>query len=301
MNGLGIFVHIQRECIRLMVGARDGVISLFELFQKAISPNSEPNLSFSSLSHRNIKVGGVENSGNSCVLSALLQELAALPDFYDLFLTTSLQQGVAEPKSIFLSRNELQAHLKHCVNLVRSGDQVSKKDVCRLSALLMQLGWQHEVPYSRRILHQWAPTIFPLPLANPYELFERVLALFSEDSSLINQIDLHQIALLSRNSSVSQRQFFEQSPILENTTKPILWRIAEDPDVTMNLEENFQIKNRIFSLKVVHVCQDTPRGKHVVVYRKEGGHWIYCNDARLCQAPALPLTNIYAVVYDSHT
>jgi ubiquitin C-terminal hydrolase len=243
-------------------------------------------------------MGGVENAGNTCIISVLLQEFAALPNFYDMFLNAQLEQDVGESESDFRHRQALQTHLSQCVNQLRTGITVNKRDICQLSKLLVQLGWQRDTTsHLRRILHEWVPGLFPLPISDPYVLYEKILLLFPEVSSAS-----HEIRLLTRISTAAHQQLFEQSQhsLSPDHAPHILWRVNEQNfNGEIALEENLQIDERTYSLKIVHVVLQRPTGNHVIVYRKENNHWICCDDVRVYRVDALPSTNIYAVIYDS--
>jgi hypothetical protein len=292
MNCCGISIQSYRAYTCLLKVLRESVASLFELFQRIASlpARSSPI----PLSHRNIKVGGIVNSGHSCTMSVLLQEFAALPHFYDALLSAPLQQQPEESPCHLTQRKELQSQLHLCVTKVRSAQLVSRNDVSHLMTLLLELGWQNETTSAlQRALYKWAPGIFTLPFADPYQLFEKVISFYPEASSDAK------IALLGRTSAVAYRQLFEQSPVIECKNDSILWRVAEDYDATIELQENLQIKNRFFSLKLVHELVRTPRGNHVVIYRREQDKWICCNDVHVFQVSSPPLKNVYAVVYES--
>lgn len=292
---LSIRTDVQTLCFSLLREVLEWVSLLIELFQRTVSFLRLP--SSTSLAPLNLSVGGVENGGNTCIISALLQEFAAMPDFYDMFLNAKLEQSVSESESNFRHRQALQAHLSHCVNQLRGGITVNKRDICQLSRLLVQLGWQRDIaPPLRRILHDWSPELFPLPMSDPCELHEKILLLFPEAAS-----ESHIIRLLTRVSTVAHQQLFEQFQHgLSTDHAHILWRVNEqDFHGDIALEENLQIGGRTYSLKVVHMVLEKPQGNHVIVYRKENGHWICCDDARVYRVDAIPSTNIYAVIYDS--
>ena len=296
MPSLRIRTDVQSQCNSLLRGFREWVSSLVGLFQRAVSPSRQP--SSTTLSHLNITMGGVENAGNTCIISVLLQEFAALPNYYDMFLSAQLQQGVEESESDFYHRQALQAHLSHCVNQLRTGITVSRSDIRQLSKLLVQLGWQRDTTsHLRRILHEWAPALFTLPTSDPYELYQKILLLFPEVSSTS-----HELQLMTRVTTAAHQQLLAQRQhSLDHDPAPhILWRVDEQAiDGELSLQEDLQIDDRSYSLKVVHVVLERPEGNHVIVYRKENDHWICCDDARVYRVEALPSTNIYAVVYDS--
>lgn len=271
--------------------------SLYSLFQRALHPVHDVPLS-PPLLHRNIHVGGVENSGNSCILSVLLQEMAALPNFYDLYLNTPLKCGENESQMHFSNRKRLQTLFRECVNEIRGGNLVKKDQIGQISKVLLELGWQKESTYLwRRLLHKYAPATFPLPTSSPHNVYNLIFSLFPEIS-----FSSEKIFLLSRISSVSNRQLFENEEMIQKEkTSSLLLRVAEDfenPDSTGFLE-NFQIKERSFSLQLIHVMKSTPKGNHVFVYRKENNKWICCNDDLVTNEEILPTKNIYMVVYES--
>lgn len=293
---LSIRTHVPTQCVSWLGGVREWVSALVELFQRTVSsPRLPPS---NSLAHLNLSMGGVENAGNSCIISVLLQEFAALPNFYDLFLNVQLEQDIGESESDFRHRQALQTHLALCVNQLRTGLTVNKDDVCQLSKLLVKLGWQRDTTsHLRRILHEWAPGLFPLPTSDPYVLYEKILLLFPEVTSAS-----HEIQLLTRISTAAHQQLFEQSQqsLSPDHAPHILWRINEqDFNGEIAIQEDLQINERTYSLKIVHAVLTRPTGNHVIVYRKENNHWICCDDVRVYRVNALPSTNIYAMIYDS--
>jgi hypothetical protein len=293
---LSIRTHVPTQCLSWLGGVREWVSALVELFQRTVSPPRPPPSH--SLAHLNLTMGGVENAGNSCIISVLLQEFAALPNFYDMFLNAQLEQGVGESESDFRHRQAFQTHLSQCVNQLRTGLTVNKNEVCQLSKLLVQLGWQRNTTsHLRRILHEWAPGLFPLPTSDPYVLFEKILLLFPEVTS-----SSHEIRLLTRISTAAHQQLFEQSQqsLSPDHAPHILWRVNEQNfNGEAALQDHLQIDDRTYCLKIVHVVLDRPTGNHVIVYRKENDHWVCCDDARVYRVDALPSTYIYAVIYDS--
>lgn len=292
MDCFGVYNTIRSECTYLVRSLCASFTSLFGLFQKTV--HVEPHSTLV-LEPSRIKISGIENAGNSCILSVFLQELAALPEVYAVFLTTPLQKREGESDYAFAKRKELQQILIECTNTLNAGDLVKKSDVCRLSKVLVQLGWQAETTsFWRRFLHKLAPQLFSLPLSNPHQLFDKFFSIFSEVHSP------YQIALLARTSPVSLEQIIKQTSSINNEHDDILWRVVEDSEVEQSLKEKFQLGNRLFRLKVVHIVQKTSTGNHVMMYQKIEDQWIGCNDATVYKVSTLPTKNIYAGIYASH-
>jgi hypothetical protein len=181
---------------------------------------------------------------------------------------------------------------------------------------LQQLGWNENLaPLWRRLLQKLAPRLFPKPLPSPHQLYDKLISLFSEADASEAYDPPRQIVLLFKDSQTSLIELFGQQSRL-NSKEPLsletgsiepvdsisdtLWKVCLDPSIAFIPQEQFQIQQQQFSLKLVHVCHDTPHGKHVVVYRKDEERWLCCNDDQVSERESLPFQNIYAVVYESH-
>lgn len=314
MNCVGFLAFVQTDCYSYFSQCREKsgscLTALYCLFQRALSTVPHASRFFSSpasppLVNRSIKVGGIENAGNTCTFSTLLQEFAAEYNFYNVFFIAPLQIAKEETKEHFGLRKQLQEHLCLCVKEIRAGMTVKRESIIRLSNLLQKLGWNEcSVSLWRIFLHKIAPTLFPIPLPSPYKLYDKVISLFSEayDPS-------RQIVLLNKDSEVSFTQLFEQylktsesrkeSNEHPNNITHTLWKVCVDPANNILPQEQFQIQEHRFTLKLVHAWYETPHGKHVVVYRKSEERWICCNDAQINELESLPSHQIYAVVYES--
>jgi hypothetical protein len=265
-----------------------GGASLIGLVLQALRPSSP--YCHADLSQRRITCGSVENAGNTCILSVILQEYAALPEAYHAFLKTPLIQRQDEGEHAFIKRKRLQELLADSVDAIQSGKTVIKKDVLQITYLLVQLGWLKDAdPLWRLKLYEWAPNLFPLPISDPYALYDTLLALYPEGASN------YKIALLANTAHVAHRHLLELSPFMD-VQEEMLWRVAEDRTIDVDLEESFQVDRRLFSLKLVHVFENTPQGAHVVIYRKLKEEWICCNDAKVSCVKTLPIKNIYTVI-----
>jgi ubiquitin C-terminal hydrolase len=238
-------------------------------------------------------MSGVENAGNTCVLSSLLQELASLGGYYDVLFNTQLDQAKQESTDDFASRKALQKALKAAIEHLRSGRVVSASDVQEITRLLLALGWQKDTISSvRKCLHAWLPKLFFVPLSDPLELFEKIVSLFPEA-----QHSTKQVALACKTAGVSIRTLFEKSPLLDTSS---LWRVAATFDAEEPLEEECTVGSRQFSLKLVHVRKETIGGYHVTVYKKQDKEWLCCDDAQISIEKIAPLASqIYALVYES--
>lgn len=289
MHSVSFVASIRIECTRMWEECKRTAASLFGLFQKAVAHLTICHASIP-LTDRKITVGGVENVGNSCIFSTMLQDFAAEPEFYDTLFTAPLQQGT-EDRNRFARRTELQKLLYSCIQEVRSGRLVKRTEIKRLSHLLQKLGWEgHLVTSWRLFLHRIAPTLFPLPIFSPHTLYDTVLSLFAEASS-----SAHRIVLMAKDPNIPLQTFIEQSLSFRDTPHTVLWKIAIDNNVEQQLPQQFQLQGHQFTLKLVHVCQHN----HVQVYRKHNESWICCNDAEITPVAAPPTRNVYSVVYES--
>lgn len=228
------------------------------------------------LSKRAITVGGVQNVGNTCVLSTMLQEFAT-DECYDVFFKTQ-------------RNNPLHSAINRCIEEIREGKTVQKAEIRNIFRLL---GRQEELLSYwkiqwKQLLHQIAPFLFPPPAftVNPHELYTLIaLALFTEETT-------KRIVISTQDTALSLPQFIEKSPSFQEADES-LWRIT-DPKIEEKPLEEFRVKNLQFLLKVVHVRQDN----HVIVYRKSGKSWICCNDEKVSEVDSLPAKNIYGLVYE---
>lgn len=248
-----------------------------------------------SLAHRTIRIGGVENVGNSCIFSTMLQDFAALPQIYDSLFSTPLQRGLNEPATRFAARQAVQRMLWRCVEKIRSGQKVRHAEVRALADLLQKLGWRgHFSSAWRCFLHRLAPGLFSLPHFSVYELYEKTLhCLVGQMSSIPLQV-----VLTGKPNSLPFSAFFASHPEFPRMRVPSLWRISLNTSPAL-MEENFQIGLWKFSLRLVHAYRNTPSGKHVIVYRKSGEEWVCCNDTQITRAAPSATDSIYTVVYES--
>lgn len=266
---------------------------LFELFKRVVYTPSSCHESFQP--YREITVGGIKNVGNTCIFSVLLQEFAALPSYYDFFLSTSLVRRQDEAESEFLQRKILQEHLRDCIRKIRSGQTVTSEEMHPVALLALQLGWQHhDMTLLHRVLYRWAPTIFPMPPADPTSLHLFLLNVISDspETPLI-------VGLGKR--TVTYQEAFENSSIMQSCQDVALCRIIHSEaqiKETVILPERIETQNRQYSLQLVHVFKETGIG-HVIVYRKVNDQWLCCDDANVYAVKALPPTDIYTVVYAS--
>lgn len=307
MNCLNFATFIRAECNQCFSRCREKTrkcsIELYALFQRVMSifspasRHSSPSTS-SPLLTRSVKIGGIENAGNTCTLSVLIQELAAEFDFYYPFFITSLEMGIEESEKDFALRKQLQVHLYRCVKDVCAGATVSRDNVIHLASLLQKLGWNKDpAPLWHRLLHKLAPALFPT-LYSPHKLYDKIISLFSEAYD-----PEYQIILLNKDADSTITQLFERSLFnAQSKSAPqTLWKVCVEQKSTTSLQEKFQVQQQLFSLKLVHACYDTPYGKHVVVYRKTEGCWISCNDAQITRVETLPPHDIYALIYESQS
>lgn len=266
---------------------------LGELFQRVVYKPSSHIESLQSPSK--ITVGGIKNAGNTCIFSVLLQEFAALPSYYDFFLSTSPVRRQGEAESEFLQRNILQARLRECIQKIRSGQTVTSEEMHPVALLALQLGWQHhEMTLLHRVLYRWAPTIFPMPPADPTSLHLFLLNLISDSPEIPLIVGLGK-------RTVTYQEAFENSSIMQSCHDVALCRLIHTEaqiKETVILPECIETQNRQYSLQLVHVFKDTGIG-HVTIYRKMNDQWLCCDDANVYVVKALPFTNIYTAVYAS--
>lgn len=282
---------VQTICLQLWEQCSSFDSAVFSLFQPNI-----PGLAHShSMTHRKFRIGGVENTGNSCIFSVMLQDFAALPQIYDSLLSRPLQKGLKESEARFATRQVVQRSLYRYIQNIRSGKQVEQTDIKILAEQLQSLGWQGHLSSAWRcFLHRLAPSLFPLPFFSVYELYETTLHCLLEQVAFLPL----QIVLTGKQDSGSFFDFFASHPEFSKRRSQTLWRVSLNVSPAF-LEKRFQIGSWEFSLKVVHAYKNTSFGKHVVVYRQVEGEWICCNDTQITQAVPSASDTIYTVVYES--
>ncbi len=280
---------LQASCFCLWEQCRAIGSTLLSLFQRSLPCFFHT----ASLVPREIKIGGVENTGNSCIFAVILQEFAASNT--DFLLSVPVKQGPDESEIRFSLRRDVQECLRNYINRIRLGQEVKRSEVRLLAEKLKALGWQGDLSSSwwYSLLHRLAPQIFPLPHFSVHELYETILSILLEgDVSMPCRI------VLSRKEDARPfPEFFASHPF--NAHAPSLWRVALD-DSPASLEEYFQIKDSNFSLQVLHAYRTTPRGKHVVIYRKYEEKWICCDDTKITWGKPLANDKIYMAVYTAH-
>lgn len=261
--------------------------SLFSLFQKAAPVSSD---SSGSLSPRKITIGGVENVGNSCIFSVLLQEFAALPALYDALLLTPLVQGETESSDRFKARQDLQRSLYASVQKIRNSKTVGSCEIRHLVATLQSLGWEGKLPsFWQRLLHRIFPSLFPLPFFGAHKLYDDVLGLLLETFPTCLPLSLD-----SKENNRDFPSFFEKRECRKN----MLWKVALN-GFAPPLEEQFAIGEVQFTLRLVLAYQNSRYGNHVVAYHKVEDTWICCSDLEITRVSSLPTDNVYGVVYES--
>lgn len=287
----GLITFAQATCLQLWEQCRAIGSALLSVFQRNV-----PDLTCNhTLSHRKVRVGGVENTGNSCIFAAMLQDFATLPQIYDSLLYSFPRKGPEELESRFIVRQTMHQCLVRNVEKIRSGKQVEHAEVRTLAEQLQRLGWQGHLSSAWRcFLHRLAPGIFTLPHFNVYELYERTLNCLLEQKPLAPM----QIIFTGKENTRSFSGFFASHPQFSKMDIPVLWRVSLNTSLT-SLEERFQIGVWEFSLRIVHAYRMTPAGKHVVVYRKCEEEWVCCNDTQTTLAIPPATDNTYMVVYES--
>lgn len=287
----GVIILAQTICLQLWEQCSSFCLALFSLFEQNVSDLTHSH----SMGERKVRIGGVENTGNSCIFSAILQDLAALPQIYDALLSSPLQRGLKESESRFATRLAVQKILYSSILNIRAGKQIEQKEIKALAERLQNLGWQGHLSSAWRcFLHRLAPNLFSLPLFSIYELYETTLYCLLEEAPFFSQ----QIVMTGKLEPGSCSDFFASHPEFGKTSPHTLWRVALNTPLT-DLEESFQIGSLEFSLRLVHAYRNTEFGKHVVVYRKSKEEWICCNDTQITPSAPSALDTIYTVVYES--
>lgn len=256
------------------------------LFTHALPLPQPLPTSDSPLLHKIIKIGGVQNAGNTCVLSVVLQEFAAFPDYYDIFLNASLVQDHNESEFDFSKRQQTQKLLNELVHKIRSGITVNTEEIDPLCEALIHFGWEA----SKCLKGGYTES-------NPCKLYDLILSLFSEATT-----ETHQIALLARPLTVNLQEFIQSTSILSDSQDHILWRILEEDESNSEssiFPDYFELQQRKFYLQMLYVAQKTSKISHVKVYRKVHDHWYCCNDGRVSKVNKPISKDIYMAVYDS--
>lgn len=279
---------VQTKCLYFWKQCSSFGSTLFSLFQRNF-----PDLAHHpSMTHRKFRIGGVENTGNSCIFAVLLQDFAALPQTYDSLLSSPLQKGLKESEARFANRQSVQKNLFAYIQKIRSGKNVEQKEIRVLAKQLQDLGWQRYLaPAWHCLLHRLVPSLFSLPHFSVYELYETILQCLLEQTPTLAS----KIVMTGKQDSRSFSEFFASHA--EFTNNQTLWRVSLEKSSLP--EERFQINSMEFSLKLVHAYRDTPFGKHVIVYRQHEGEWICCDDTQITPSAPSALDTIYTVVYES--
>jgi hypothetical protein len=258
---------------------------LFQQIIKSFTPNP-PSL------EGRVTFGGVENAGNTCIFSVMLQDFAALPKYYDAFIYGSLLQGEGEDAAHFDKRKEVQKLLQRSIQAIRRGSTVKKEEVQKLAHFLQGLGWEGSLPSLwRRFLHLVAPCLFPIPEFSVFKLFEKTIGVLTH--SIFESRSAASIVFLSGADVENAISTFLSRE--ESVNHQALWRIATEPGKPI-LEE-VKVGKRTFTLRLAHAEKKGRFGNHVVVYRKGERGWLCCDDTRITAIKELPLHSIYSLVY----
>ena len=282
----------QHSCLYFWQPLESFCRSLFALFQKTLFCCPQG----SSLADRQIKIGGVENTGNSCIFSVMLQDFACLPQVYDVFLQYPLQKSDEEDEQRYQNREALRQSLYRSIVEIRSGVRVEKKEIEEIASHLQTLGWTGNLgTLWQRFLHWVAPCIFSLPQFSAYELYEKTLALLVAGQSSEYQI----VFLQKEDVEISFPQFFANRTEVQKCYYPLLWRVTPKEHRVARLDTSFVVNGRQFSLKCIHAYQETSSGKHVIAYRPYEGQAVCCDDTSISAVETLPLDHLYTLVYES--
>lgn len=242
------------------------VFSLFRplvhLFSRIFRYNQYDRYAF--LKSKKWSVGGIENAGNSCFISVVLQEFANFPEVYDQLFSKNFEGN----------KNILQQSLLKIINNIRSGSPTRATHITHLRALLKKNGWQ-EPSFSRikRILHRIFPRLFPLPTGGPFELYEKILHLFNMSSDSIVLIDDNPTNLKEKLYSVDKR--FQEISISKEMKERSLYRIWLPLNHQYAFSDIIETKTHRFTLRQIHY---SPKKDHIATARKIGSHWLHIND-----------------------
>jgi hypothetical protein len=226
------------------------------------------------------KCYGVENAGNTCTFSVLLQEFSCFPDYYEPLL----RSADIRLKAVFTSCIET---LKHRT--------VQRNTIHLLAHLYFKL-----VPFDdtfstlQIFLNNYFPNFIDLPAISPYKLYESFLSFFPEVS-----LTSHKIVWLSKEPSETVQDVIRTSQSIHDITSRILWRIAIDKNEQISVEEHFEINKRSFSLKLALCCLERSKQFHVVAYHKKKDYWVLCDDEKISVETQIPRQRIYTLIYDS--
>lgn len=266
----------------------------------------------SSLSSRLIGIAGIQNAGNTCVLSVLIQDLSSETHFTDFMLGKTLRKVPEESPAKFETRLKLQAHLKRCVDKNRNGKLITRSEMRQLRQYLCDAGWDEPVqPIWQRILNDISSHLFPPRQARPFHLYHTLRILFEEKDYKYPNVSEGLYKTWDASSAHAQapivhaeytpdtsgplQKYLAALP-LNDRAERVLWRIRNIGYMKLtHLPERVETGTHTFVLKQIHIHQKN----HVMLYRKVDRQWINCNDDTLSQAKSLPEDGIYALIYEA--
>lgn len=233
---------------------------------------------------------GVQNGGNSCQLSVLLQEHVAAPEIYDPLWSSPLSKMDGESDFQFEARKKLQTLFRGCVDALKAGQMVNRQSVRKVQHLLYDAGWNGNFPsVIYRILHQIAPRIFRPYQASALELHRIVTRFFQKEiavtySEYTNQVEPLHSFFKGLNLTGSQKRLLRISVTSKNETQ---------------LLDRYTGNGFNYTLKQINVCQKTLLGHHIVAYRKVGKYWFCFDDDKVKMVDQIPLKGINSVIYEA--
>jgi hypothetical protein len=218
---------------------------------------------------------GVENLGNTCVFSSLLQELAFCYEYYACFFEKPLEKESDETEEHFVLRQALQGLLKSAVLKLQKEEIVSKEEVRKVFSTLIDLDCGDIIDagsqISRRILG-----LYVYSHMDSQKLWHRMLCFLGETNAIL---DLEGETFIGNSLLQNDRRMLCRVAVRDGTFYP----------------EEIKEEGRSFTQKLVYVCER----KHMTVFCKQAGGWIHYDDEKLGSFKEVSWKDVCMVVYDS--
>lgn len=247
--------------------------------------------------------GGIVNSGNSCFLAVVIQDLASESEFYDKTLSTRLSQRDVETSLSFEARNRLQKDLRSAVDEIRNCKTLKAERVKTLRKDLRDVGWKES---RQSFFHRIIFRVFNRPPpGDTFAAYNTICnALDQQDYQIDKNVDPF---FKSFGQEVGSHKVVHgldcQRPLQDRLSKlpefsngKTLCKFRTNPSINMKINEIFSNYPQS-QLRQVHVYQGIWIFRHHLIYRKIGDQWFRFNDQRVSKVDQLPSFGISRVVF----
>jgi hypothetical protein len=207
-------------------------------------------------------IGAVENAGNTCFISVVLQEFAESYKYYAHMFEEN--HGETDP-----SINSLRTFLGDVTKRIRNTETIPAQDITHLTTLLVKAGYpMPRCSRLQQILNRIFPALFPLtPIGSPYVLYDTICGLLmhqdykeSDDESSFysswkkDDIRLNPVVIIDDDpETTSYDQYsvvkrLQEVTFSDDVTKHSLWKVRLPLNKSIIASATIETATHIFSL-----------------------------------------------------